>query len=94
MTRQGLGPRRGSHGARLSASGRDFDLDPDDNGNEQPHVFHAASAGALPSLVMSVRIRGNPATLAARLPLIAAAVDARLLVQDAQSMEAWVQQRI
>ena len=72
---------------------RDFGLDPDDNGNEQPHVFHAASAGALPSLVMSVRIRGNPATLAARLPLIAATVDAQLLVQDSQPMEAWVRQR-
>ena len=72
---------------------RDFDLDPDDNGNEQPHVFHAASAGALPSLLMSVRIRDNPAALAARLPLIAAAVDARLLVQDSQSMAAWVRQR-
>jgi putative ABC transport system permease protein len=72
---------------------RDFGLDPDDNGNEQPHVFHAVSAGALPSLVMSVRMRGNPATLAARLPLIAATVDARLLVQDSQPMEEWVRQR-
>ena len=72
---------------------RDFGLDPDDNGNEQPHVFHAVSAGALSSLVMSVRMRGNPATLAARLPLIAATVDARLLVQDSQPMEEWVRQR-
>ena len=72
---------------------RDFGLDPDDNGNEQPHVFHAASAGALSSLVMSVRVRGNPATLASRLPLIAATVDARLLVQDSQPMEEWVRQR-
>ena len=72
---------------------RDFGLDPDDNGNEQPHVFRAVSAGALSSLVMSVRMRGNPATLAARLPLIAATVDARLLVQDSQPMEEWVRQR-
>jgi hypothetical protein len=72
---------------------RDFGLDPDDNGNEQPHVFHAASAGVLPSLVMSVRVRGNPATLSARLSLIAATVDAQLLVQDSQPMEAWVRQR-
>ncbi len=72
---------------------RDFGLDPDDNGNEQPHVFHAASAGEVSSLVMSVRIHGNPATLAARLPLIAATVDARLLVQDSQPMEEWVRQR-
>jgi putative ABC transport system permease protein len=72
---------------------RDFGLDPDDNGNEQPHVFRAARAGALPSHVMSVRLRGNPAALAARLPLIAATVDARLLVQDSQPMEEWVRQR-
>jgi putative ABC transport system permease protein len=72
---------------------RDFGLDPDDNGNEQPHVFHAASAGALSSLVMSVRMRGNPAVLAARLPIIAATVDARLIVQDSEPMEAWVRQR-
>ncbi len=72
---------------------RDFGLDPDDNGNEQPHVFHAASAGAVSSLVTSVRVRGNPAALAARLPLIAATVDARLLVQDSQPMEEWIRQR-
>jgi predicted permease len=72
---------------------RDFDLDPDDNGNEQPHVFHAASAGAVSSLVMSVRMRGNPATLAARLPLIVPTVDARLIVQDSQPMEEWVRQQ-
>jgi putative ABC transport system permease protein len=69
---------------------RDFGLDPDDNGNDQPHVFHAAAAGALPSLVMSVRMRANPATLAARLPIIAAGVDPRLLVQDSQPMEDWI----
>ena len=72
---------------------RDFGLDPDDNGNEQPHVFHAVPAGALSSLVMSVRMRGNPATLAARLPLIAATVDARLTVRDSLPMEEWVRQR-
>ena len=72
---------------------RDFGLDPDDNGNEQSHVFRAASAGAVSPLVMSVRMRGNPATLAARLPIIAAAFDARLLVQDSLPMEEWVRQR-
>jgi putative ABC transport system permease protein len=72
---------------------RDFNLDPDDNGNEQPHVFRAASAGTVSSLVMSVRMRGNPGTLAARLPIIAATVDARLLVQDSKPMEEWVRQR-
>ena len=72
---------------------RDFGLDPDDNGNEQAHVFHAATAGAMSQPVMSVRLRGNPATLAARLPLIAAALDAQLLVQDSQPMEEWIRQR-
>jgi putative ABC transport system permease protein len=72
---------------------RDFGLDPDDNGDEQPQVFHAAPAEAMSSLVMSVRVRGNPATLAAQLPIIAAAVDARLLVQDSRPMQEWVRQR-
>jgi hypothetical protein len=72
---------------------RDFGLDPDDSGDELPYVFHVASAETVSPLVMSVRVRGNPATLAARLPVIAADVDARLLVRDAQPLEAWVRQR-
>ncbi len=72
---------------------RDFGLDPDDNGNELPHVFYAVPAGALSSVVMSVRVRGNPGVLAARLPLVAAAIDARLLVQESKPMEEWVRQR-
>ena len=72
---------------------RDFGLDPDDNGNEQPHVFQAASAGAASSMVMSVRTRGNPGPLAARLPLIATALDAHLLVRDSQPMTEWIRQR-
>jgi putative ABC transport system permease protein len=72
---------------------RDLGLDPDDEGNELPYVFHAASAGTVSSLVLSVRMRGNPATLAARLPVIAATVDARLLVQEAQPLDEWVRQR-
>ena len=72
---------------------RDLGLDPDDDGNEFPFVFHAASAGTVSSLVMSVRMRGNPATLAARLPVIAAGVDARLLVREAQQLDEWVRQR-
>ena len=42
---------------------------------------------------MSVRVRGNPAPLAARLPVIAADVDARLSVRDAQPLDAWIRQR-
>jgi hypothetical protein len=72
---------------------RDFGLDPDDEGNEVPYVFHAASAGTVSAFVMSVRMRGNPAPLAARLPVIAATVDARLLVQDSLPMEEWIRQR-
>ena len=72
---------------------RDVGLDPDDEGNEQSFVFHAASPGTVSPLVMSVRVRGNPATLAARLPVIAANVDAGLLVEDAQPMEEWVRRR-
>ena len=72
---------------------RDFGLTPDDYGNEQPYVFHAASAETVSPLVMSVRVRGNPATLAARLPVIAANVDARLFVQEARPLDEWVRQR-
>ena len=72
---------------------RDFGLDPDDDGREQAYVFHAAPAGTMSSVVMSVRMRGNPAPLAARLPVIAATVDARLLVQEAQPLNEWVRQR-
>ena len=72
---------------------RDFGLDPDDLGNERPFVFHAASAGTLVPLVMSVRMRGDPATLAARLPFLAANVDGRLLVKDGQPLDEWVRER-
>ena len=67
---------------------RDLGLDPDDEGEELPFVFHAA-APAIAPLVMSVRVRGNPAELAARLPVLAAGVDPRLSVQDARPLEEW-----
>jgi predicted permease len=72
---------------------RDFGLDPDDLGNERPFVFHAASAGTPAPVVMSVRVRGNPAALAARLPFVAANVDGRLQVKDAMPLAEWVRQR-
>jgi predicted permease len=72
---------------------RDIGLDPDDSGDELPCVFHAASAGTVSPLVLSVRVRGNPATLTARLPVIAAGVDARLLVRDAQPLNESVRER-
>lgn len=72
---------------------RDVGLDPDDYGNERPSVFHAATAGTTSPLVMSVRMRGNPAALAARLPVIAASVDPGLFVQEARPLDEWVRRR-
>jgi putative ABC transport system permease protein len=70
---------------------RDFNLDPDDEGREGPFVFHAAPPGATTALFMHVRTRGNPAPLAARLPMIAAALDAGIQVQDAGPLNDWGQ---
>jgi predicted permease len=72
---------------------RDFGLDPDDYGNEVPYVFHAAPVDAIAPLVMSVRMRGNPAALAARLPAFAANVDARLLVRESMPLNEWIRDR-
>ena len=72
---------------------RDIGLDPDDEGNELPFVFHPATAGAVSPLVMSARMRGNAATLGARLPILAANIDAGLLVQDAQPLDESVRRR-
>ncbi len=72
---------------------RDFRLNPDDEGNESACVFHPASAGTISALVMNVRVRGNPAALAARLPVIAAGVDARLQVRDARPLDEWIRER-
>jgi len=72
---------------------RDLGLDPDDEGNEQPYVFHPASAGTVSPLVMNVRMRGSPATLVARLPVMAADVDAGLHVQEARPLDEWVRRR-
>jgi putative ABC transport system permease protein len=72
---------------------RDFGLNPDDLGREPAFVFHAAPAETISPLVMNVRVRGNPATLAARLPAIAATVDAGLLVRDSQPLSEWIRQR-
>ena len=72
---------------------RDVGLDPDDWGNERPYVFHAAAAGTVSPLVTTVRVRGDPAALSARLPVIAADVDAGLFVRDARPLNAWIRQR-
>jgi putative ABC transport system permease protein len=72
---------------------RDLGLDPGEQGDEAAYVFHAASAATVSPLVMSVRLRGNPATLAARLPTMAAEVDAGLSVPEARSLGEWIWQR-
>ncbi len=72
---------------------RDFGLDPDDEGHEQPGVFHAAAPETMAQVVMGVRVRGNPGTLVARLPIIAANVDAGLHVRDARPLEEWIRER-
>ena len=72
---------------------RDLGLDPGEQGDEGAYVFHAGSAATASPLVMSVRLRGNPATLAARLPTIAADVDAGLSVPEARPLGDWIWQR-
>ena len=72
---------------------RDFNLNPDDSGDEQPFVFHTASAGTAHPLVISVRVRGNPAALASRLPRIAADLDGRLVVREAQPLATSIWER-
>jgi hypothetical protein len=72
---------------------RDFGLDPDDAGNEQAFVFHPAAAATLSPLVMSVRLRGDPRPLAARLPVIAAGVDSGLAVRNPQPLDAAIRER-
>lgn len=72
---------------------RDLGLDPSEEGPEVPYVFHAASPGTLSPPVINIRVRGNPATLVARLPVIAAAVDPRLYVQEARTLGEWIRRR-
>jgi putative ABC transport system permease protein len=66
---------------------RNIGLDPDDLGVELPFVFHAASEDAVSPFVLNVRVRGDAASLATRLPAVAADVDANLIVQSSRSME-------
>jgi hypothetical protein len=72
---------------------RDLGLDPGEQGDEAAYVFHAASAATVSPLVMSVRLRGSPATLVARLPTMAAAVDAGLSVLEARPLDESIWQR-
>jgi hypothetical protein len=72
---------------------RDLGLDPGEQGDETAYVFHAASVATVSPLVVSVRLRGNPVPLAARLPAMAARVDAGLSVLEARSLEESIWQR-
>jgi predicted permease len=72
---------------------RDLGLDPDDLGHEQPFVFHASPAATVSPFVLNVRVRGNPAALAARLPVVAQEADAGLLVAESRPLEDWLEQR-
>jgi len=72
---------------------RDLGLDPGEQGDEAAYVFHAASVATLSRLIMIVRLRSNPTTLAARLPTIAANVDSGLSVQEARPLDESIWQR-
>jgi hypothetical protein len=72
---------------------RDLGLDPGEQGDEPAYVFHAASAATVSPLTMSVRLRGDPATFAARLPVIAAGVDGGLSVPEARPLGESISQR-
>ena len=74
---------------------RDIGLDPDDEGHEleAPVVFHAASAVTISPTMMHVRMRSNPAPLVARLPVIAAGVDASVHVAEVQGLGQWLRHR-
>ena len=75
---------------------RDLGLNPEDRGpccEEAPFIYHAAAAATIPSYVMSVHLRGDAATLSARLPGIAAAVNAGLRVEEGRPLTEWIQRR-
>jgi predicted permease len=75
---------------------RNIGLDPEDRGlccEEAPYVYHAASPATMTPFIVNVRMRGNPAPLAARLPALAAAVDAGLRVEEARTLEDWIGRR-
>ena len=72
---------------------RDLGLDPGEQGDEPAVVFHAGSAATVSPLFMTVRLRGNPGTLVARLPALAADVDAELAVPEVRTLGEWIWQR-
>ena len=80
-------------GSRSSASCATSASIPTTRATSSRMCFTRRHRKPLSPLVMSVRVRGNPATLAARLPFIAANVDGGLFVQESQPLDEWVRQR-
>lgn len=72
---------------------RDLGLDPGEQGDEPAYAFHPASPATVSPLTVSIRLRGNPATLSARLPVIAAGVDGGLSVLEARPLGDSIWQR-
>lgn len=73
---------------------RDIGLDPSgDDYDEAAYVYHAAATATAAPLATLIRVRGNAGSLARRLPIIAAAVDPGLAVQQALPLHDVVQLR-
>ncbi len=73
---------------------RDIGLDPSGDGYEEAaYIYHAAAPATAAPLVTLIRVRGNAGSLATRLPVIAAAVDPGLAVQQALPLNDIVQLR-
>ena len=73
---------------------RDIGLDPhSDDYGESAYIYHAASPATVGQLVTLIHVRGNAGGLAARLPVMAAAVDPGLTVQHALPLNDIVQLR-
>jgi predicted permease len=75
---------------------RDLGLDPEDRElccEEAPYIFHAAPANTVAPFVMLARVRGNPSAVVARLPAMAASVDAGVHVQEARPLSDWIHER-
>lgn len=73
---------------------RDIGLDPSGDGYEEAaYIYHAAVPATAAPLITLIRVRGNASGLAARLPVMAAAVDPGLAVQQALPLNDIVQLR-
>ena len=83
-----------NRGTRSSASREtSVSIPTGDDYGEAAYVYHAASPATAAPLVTLIRVRGNAGGLAARLPVIAAAVDPGLSVQQALPLNDIVQLR-